>query len=794
MTFAKVDKTPYVKVLAGGAELAGRLAPRSGHHAARCTPALTKTTRLKRCRTNFLRRRIGTAPMNIFRNAAARGLGRRVASRAFSSRAATFSSTLSRLGAGTAAAITAGSIAYAVAASSEHLATCAGASAAPGKSITDDYDIDDKMLGEGAFAKVFRGRSKTTGKEVAIKVVNKSKQSASSIRHELEVLKRVSLHKCIAELIAYYETNDRFYIVMELVTGGELFDRLVDYGAFSEREAATLVQELGGAIALLHAQGLCHADIKPENLMLTDDGHVKLVDFGLSVTSEFDQRVGTATAAATGQEGLKLGTPAYWPPEMFNDPKASPNPAGDMWALGVVLYILLTARHPFDDLSMAITKRNVTELEGDALWGGWPASESSRRFVEALLRKDPNNRLTVEQLLQHPWLSEAAPAIGQPADPSARAREAELHKFRLDSSRLRAAAFAVMLRQQAHDRQEVVSSGGRLKLKRQSTELRRIGSVRANLIEHDLLARCFREFDREGKGFLTEADLQRVLASFGHEIKSGDDELHSILQAAAGYDREGRAVTYGNFVRTMAHAVKQTLDEGEMLFKQGDPTRYFYLLLSGEVALVIEKADGSEVIDSYVDAGDFFGEDSLLTRASVKSTSAKCTMPSEVLKLAKADFEVGFLGKPMDTIAKEHSHWWGRDAEITRRETLLRFIQMVTGSREPRELVKDQVVFNAGDAADRFFIVTDGTLEVSDPRSSRPIAKVKAGEPCGEMALLAGKPTHTKDVKCITDKCAVVGVDGGDFLRLVRKSDAVRAGFEKLHRKRSEENERTAPP
>ena len=116
-------------------------------------------------------------------------------------------------------------------------------------------------------------------------------QTAESIRHECTVLQRVSIHKRVASLEALYETDEHFYIVMEYVSGGELFDHLCEHGAYSEREAATLISELAGAIAICHAQGVAHADIKPENLLLTHDGHVKLVDFGLSCQYVNNERV-----------------------------------------------------------------------------------------------------------------------------------------------------------------------------------------------------------------------------------------------------------------------------------------------------------------------------------------------------------------------------------------------------------------------------------------------------------------------------------------------------------------------
>ena len=132
-----------------------------------------------------------------------------------------------------------------------------------------------------------------------------------------------------------------------------------------------------------------------------------------------------------------------------------------------------------------------------------------------------------------------------------------------------------------------------------------------------------------------------------------------MLEAAAGYDREARRITYGNFIRAMSHTVKQTVDRGAKLFQQGDPAQYFYILLSGQVELVHTDSDGDEEVVSTVEAGDFFGENALLRRiqaaAPTRHFTARCTQPSEVLKLAKEDFDthMGSLAKELSRQAKD---------------------------------------------------------------------------------------------------------------------------------------------
>ena len=163
--------------------------------------------------------------------------------------------------------------------------------------LSKDYEIGDE-LGAGAFAAVRRGRNKRTGKKVAIKVLPKTRSNAESVRREVATLQRVSMHTNIASLEAFYEDDQNFYIVMEFVSGADLLDYVSDKGVLAERQAAKLLSEMGGALALLHAQGMCHGDIKPENMMVGDDGHLKLVDFGLSCE------------ASEGTAGKSVGTVA----------------------------------------------------------------------------------------------------------------------------------------------------------------------------------------------------------------------------------------------------------------------------------------------------------------------------------------------------------------------------------------------------------------------------------------------------------------------------------------------------
>ena len=525
--------------------------------------------------------------------------------------------------------------------------------------MEDDYELGED-LGSGFFATVRKGKCRKTGKTVAIKIVPKNKQTAESIRHEAAVLKRVSMHKRIASLEAFYETDDEFYIVMEFVAGGDLLEHLMEHGAMSEADTATLVSELAGAIALLHAQGVCHADIKPENLLLTNDGHIKLVDFGLSAQFEGNERVDP-------NKGGSPGTWHYFAPEVFK--AGEPGLPHDIWGLGVLTFIMLTAAHPFDDAGEADNERimkNVTSAEPQ--WdanGEWQASDGAREFVRQLLRKDPTARLTIEQLLQHPWImGEAADARsgggggggggngGSAAE--ARAREERRRTFRAQSARLRTACFSLVLQQLAAERaaaeQQAADDDGlrrSISQRRGRAALKRHSSVRGPMLEGAMLARTFHQFDRDAKGYIAPLDLQRVLSSFG-QSGDGDDWMAGVTEG----DREGRRITYGSFVRMMTHTVKQAAEQGEYVFRAGDEVRFFYALLHGEVEVV----DQHGAVLNTLRAGEYFGENSLLEGRKTRSVSVRCATPCELFKLSKDDFEAAFADDLRGF--KREWHWY----------------------------------------------------------------------------------------------------------------------------------------
>jgi len=204
--------------------------------------------------------------------------------------------------------------------------------------IEDTYEIKDD-LGKGAFSVVKLAINKKTGEKVAVKVIDKkaasTEQDEKRLKTEVEILKKVH-HNNIVCLKDMFETSEKLCLVMELVTGGELFDKIVEKGQYSERDASVIVKKMLSAVEYLHSINIAHRDLKPENLLLKagNDTEVMLSDFGLSKIIGAESMMETA-----------CGTPYYVAPEVLMS--TGYDKEVDLWSVGVITYLLLCGFPPF---------------------------------------------------------------------------------------------------------------------------------------------------------------------------------------------------------------------------------------------------------------------------------------------------------------------------------------------------------------------------------------------------------------------------------------------------------------
>ncbi|RXN27476.1 calcium calmodulin-dependent kinase type 1D-like protein [Labeo rohita] len=197
-----------------------------------------------------------------------------------------------------------------------------------------------EVLGTGAFSEVVLAEERSTGKMFAVKCIPKKalKGKESSIENEIAVLRKIK-HENIVALEDIYESSNHLYLIMQLVSGGELFDRIVEKGFYTEKDASTLIRQVLDAVNYLHSMGIVHRDLKPENLLYfnpQDGSKIMISDFGLS------KMEGTGDVMSTA-----CGTPGYVAPEVLAQKPYSK--AVDCWSIGVIAYILLCGYPPFYD-------------------------------------------------------------------------------------------------------------------------------------------------------------------------------------------------------------------------------------------------------------------------------------------------------------------------------------------------------------------------------------------------------------------------------------------------------------
>ncbi|XP_042387609.1 serine/threonine-protein kinase Aurora-3-like isoform X1 [Zingiber officinale] len=292
-----------------------------------------------------------------------------------------------------------------------------------------DFEIG-KFLGEGRYGKVYLAREKQSGYVVALKVIFKAKlekyQSHAKIRREIEIQHSLN-HSNVLRLYAWFHDETRVFLVLEYAARGELYELLSSLHRFSEKRAATYIASLAEALTYCHGKHVIHRDIKPENLLLDIEGRLKIADFGSAVKS-------------ISKRQTLCGTTDYLAPEVVENKEH--DHAVDNWTVGILCYEFLYGIPPFTDedeqvtfrrfcfnflnntktkreLMFLVTCANVILCEFssrimnvDLKFPSKPeVSAEAKDFISKLLIKDSSKRLSIQEILMHPW-------IVQNADPS----------------------------------------------------------------------------------------------------------------------------------------------------------------------------------------------------------------------------------------------------------------------------------------------------------------------------------------------------------------------------------------
>nr|XP_029116723.1 CBL-interacting protein kinase 33 isoform X2 [Elaeis guineensis] len=266
-----------------------------------------------------------------------------------------------------------------------------------------------RTIGEGTFAKVKFARNSETGDPVAIKILDKEKvlknKLVEQIKREIATMKLIK-HPNVVRLYEVMGSKTKIFLVLEYVTGGELFDKIVNHGRMREDEARRYFQQLINAVDYCHSRGVYHRDLKPENLLLDAFGNLKVSDFGLSALSQ--------QVRDDGLLHTTCGTPNYVAPEVLND-RGYDGATADLWSCGVILFVLLAGYLPFEDSNLMTLYKKISAAEFTC--PSW-LTFGAMRLLARILDPNPMTRITIPEILEDEWFKKGykPPVFGEKYD------------------------------------------------------------------------------------------------------------------------------------------------------------------------------------------------------------------------------------------------------------------------------------------------------------------------------------------------------------------------------------------
>mmetsp|Transcript_34773 Transcript_34773/g.86766 ORF Transcript_34773/g.86766 Transcript_34773/m.86766 type:complete len:1133 (+) Transcript_34773:61-3459(+) len=616
--------------------------------------------------------------------------------------------------------------------------------------LAESYELI-APVGSGAFGTVWHAVHIESGEQVAIKVIERKKQLVEDFRLELneaEILKSIA-HPNIVRLkeLASEPSGSDAFLIMELVDGGHLQAQLDEHGAYSDAEAVAIFRQVVSAIGYLHERNITHRDIKPENLVLMSANFLKLIDFG------------TAIMLAEGEEvisGGRCGTTGYWAPEQL-----AQKPYGhavDLWAAGVLLYILLSGFHPFDPDGDA----SAEELKSSMLAGKYSfaspewrtMSKEAKGLLKALLEPDPSKRLTAAELVNHPWVRGERVSNQPLPETHERLRAYTKARHAFHGSILIGILMHQMRQSQAQMQadQEEVSKGVK--------EVHPIhadpegGGAGHSDDAVDALRVGFQLFDAEEKGHITAADLRRVSFDLGFEVT--ERELNNMMAvlaptgqhaplspsgagaAAQNADKGERTISFESYSRALNKSFSRAFRRGQRIFRQGDEVDGFYIITRGTCAVLVRPKSGSEVEIAKLGPGDFFGETGILEGRAVRSSSVECISPVEVLFMDKAEFSALVQSDRSGTL-KEDMHRRAEARQQARMSKLITALSMQVANQ--LRLKPGESAIRQGDRADAMFQLVEGRLRQSftaETGEAVGLGTIEPGAYFGYDALLSG--------------------------------------------------------
>ncbi|KAJ6360687.1 hypothetical protein OIU77_004660 [Salix suchowensis] len=411
-----------------------------------------------------------------------------------------------------------------------------------------DHYLLSKKLGQGQFGTTYLCTHKASNNLYACKSIPKRKllckEDYEDVYREIQIMHHLSGQPNVVQIKDTYEDPMFVHLVMELCEGGELFDRIVAKGQYSEKEAANLIKNIIGVVEYCHSLGVMHRDLKPENFLFDkpgDDAKLKTTDFGLSVFYKPGQYFYDV-----------VGSPYYVAPEVL---LKYYGPQADVWSAGVILYILLSGVPPFWAETESGIFRQILQGQLDLESDPWPnISESAKDLIRKMLERDPRQRITAHEVLCNPWIVDDRVAPDKPLDSAVLSRLKQFSAM----NKLKKMALRVIAERLSEEEigglKELfkmidTDNSGTITFEELKHGLKRVGSQMTEDEIKDLMDAADIDnngtIDYDGSGYITIDELQQACKDFG----LGDLHLDETIKEI-DLDNDGR-IDYGEFATMM---------------------------------------------------------------------------------------------------------------------------------------------------------------------------------------------------------------------------------------------------
>ncbi|KAL7542358.1 hypothetical protein ACHAXR_011711 [Thalassiosira sp. AJA248-18] len=622
------------------------------------------------------------------------------------------------------------------------------------------YEVDfDNPLGSGSYGDVYLCRERASEDACALKKIPKEFTEDAEFQREMNALLHIRAHgghPNICMLRENFDEDDDYLLVLDLVDGGEMFEHLIKHGAYSEADASRLLRQVASALDFLHGIGVVHAgtyslhdiclikmyyllssisaDLKPENVMLRKtrgDAVIKLIDFGCSEVLSHPEEQATGvrlpSRTLTHEEGA---TTAYCPPEAFVDDDIEIDPSVDMWALGVIVFMMLVGRHPFDldcDASDEEIGRRIKEQRRpplkDSPYAG-NLSPSALDLISKLMEPDPEKRMTAHDMLHHPWVT-GETASEYVMEDSAR-RLKQLHRYKSGIE------------------QTVIE-------KLLSFSEDEASNDNTNDKQTSLLERAFDHMDKDKKGFLSREDLKSLPTKSIRRMKTNREEAEHQMSFNQYSDIVGQNMRSVHFKK------------GQVVYNEDDDGDFMYFINSGTIE--VSTRDGFRAKKGQ---GDHFGKGGILGRK--RRVTITCTTPVNALRIDKDFFSKYVKGSKLATRLREKAN----------KERFDRALSIM--GRNDEKMVeetykKGDIIFNEGDVPRDAYIVKEGLIDVV--AAEHHIYSVKPNRLFGIQSQVL-KRNRKASAVCASDTCVIKSMPLKKLQKLSDKYNVLKSTLHEL--------------